>query len=136
MICFHSKSKKFIISKHVIHDEDLFPYKSMPKSQNSFQGIGPQDQTHVSSPIHSPIFLPRSVSLSNDVSSHQHVEGHDSIDIDMSRSTTTDTSLHSSSTLSNSSPATESETTSSSSSIALVLPVLDPAQLEEILPFA
>lgn len=133
VICFHPKSSKFIISRHVIHNEDLFPYKSLHTSQNTSQGISCQDSTYASSPIHSAIFLPQSVSVPNDVSSLEFVEGQDSIDL--SGSTTMNTSLQSFGTLSHYSIVPEYETTPSSSSTALMLPVLDPAQLEVILSF-
>ena len=29
VICFHRQSRKFIISRHVIHEEALFPYKNV-----------------------------------------------------------------------------------------------------------
>ncbi|KAM0996802.1 hypothetical protein ACFX2C_006762 [Malus domestica] len=133
VICFHPKSRKFIISRHVIHDEDLFPYKSLHTLHNTSQGLSYQDSTYVSSPIHSAIFLPQSVSVPNDVSSLEFVEGQSSIDL--SSSTTMNTSLQSSGTLSHSSIVLESETTpSSSSSTTLMLLVFDPAQVEVILP--
>lgn len=52
MICFHRQSRKLIISRHVIYDETMFPYKNV-----DFTRVQVSDNTQVSSSFGSPVIV-------------------------------------------------------------------------------
>lgn len=52
VICFHKQSRKFIISRHVIHDETLFPYKNVDLRRAQVSS-----NTHTSKSSGSPIVV-------------------------------------------------------------------------------
>lgn len=80
VICFNIITRKLILSRHVIHDESMFPYKIQSTvSTNEIQ--------HVQSKIQRPIIVQMPIpSVSNIIQSENHNSHEDNISASMSES--------------------------------------------------
>ncbi|KAM2961779.1 hypothetical protein FF1_031321 [Malus domestica] len=132
VVCYDLSSTKLVLSRHVVHDETIFPFK--PRLQLS-SGEFHKVQSTTMSPIivQIPCFASDSTSSSTHAESSANpdiMEGHsvDSLQVPRSSSPVSqdlNAPTHSSPTLSTSTPGTIS-----------LLPVHSPSQLEVILPIS
>ncbi|KAI3516852.1 hypothetical protein L1887_15941 [Cichorium endivia] len=57
-ICYHPPTSKIYISRHVIFDEDTFPFHSLQTETNKSQPIPPTNSPTVIATLHSPPIIP------------------------------------------------------------------------------
>ncbi|KAM1028031.1 hypothetical protein ACFX1Q_040675 [Malus domestica] len=138
VMCYHPQTRKFIISRHVIHNEDVFPCKissAICKDQSQDMSYTQEATNHRSSaifvlPVHSP--------NANIISNIVNISPSNEVQLSGSESTIPVVQSHFqglSTTFDSSTSSPQSETTLLAPQTASVLHVLHPAQLEVILPF-
>ncbi|KAM1422622.1 hypothetical protein ACFX2I_004733 [Malus domestica] len=137
VICFNMQTRKCVISRHVVFDESCFPGK-LPKAVQS-SGVQSHDsqrctpviipvplyhREHVNSPMHESQVLAQA-SRSAEVNIHRHqspsISHNDTAVVSNSQSIE--------------STSTPGFTLSSHNDTLPLLPVIDPAQLQVVLPF-
>ncbi|KAM2196223.1 hypothetical protein ACFX1R_030129 [Malus domestica] len=132
VICYHPQTRKFILSRHVVHNEDVFPCKSspaVPRDQFTHQSTSSAVPDNSSSPT---FVLPLHHRAASSVSDTMRSLSSNAVPHSMSESVSS--ILQSQVPVSSSPLSPQSEQTLPSPIPASVLPVLHPAQLEVILP--
>ncbi|KAM2392834.1 hypothetical protein ACFX1X_036261 [Malus domestica] len=138
VICYHPQSRKLIISRHVIHNEDLFPCKiNSAIFTDQSQGVSytQEANSHRSS---APFVLPVPSSNATIISDNVNMSHSNEVQLSGSESTIPVVQSHfqgSRTAFDSSASSPQSKTTLLAPQTASVLPVLHLAQLEVILPF-